>query len=386
MKNLMTKESGTRGPGCDNLLAEAEAAAGMFKPTGGKIGRVSAYGDGNVHDTFLVVVQPGEAEDFILQRMNTFVFRRPELVMQNIRTVTGHIRGRLDAVNPGRRWDIPGVMLARDGLDHWVGPGGSFWRAMNFIGGARSVRTVREIGHAREVGWALGMFHNLVSDLPAGNLGDTLEGFHVTPLYVERYGAVLSQKALGGPPDVRWCMDFVERRRSWAGMLEEAKARGLLCLRTIHGDPKADNVLLDAATGRAVALIDLDTVKPGLIQYDIGDCLRSCCNPLGEDPGDPDEVRFEPDFCGAVLRGYFSSAGEILSANDIEYVFDSVRLIAFELGLRFFTDYLEGNVYFRVRREEQNLARALVQFKLTESIERQEAAIRKIVNDAAQGR
>ncbi len=386
MKNLMTKRGDTRGADRDNLPAEAEAAAGVFAPPGAEIEGIRAYGGGNVHETFLVALKRPDARDFILQRVNTFVFRRPELVMQNIGAVTGHIRKRLAAERPGRRWEIPGVVPARDGRDHWVDPEGSFWRAAEFIRDARSLPAVRDAGHALEVGWALGMFHRLVSDLPAASLGDTLEGFHVTPLYVGRYDAVLARKTPAASVDVRRCMDFVERKRAGAGVLEEAKGAGRLYLRTIHGDPKADNVLLDAVTGRAVALIDLDTVKPGLIQYDIGDCLRSCCNPLGEDPGDPDAVRFEAEYCRAALRGYFSGAGGVLTAEDAARIFDSVRLIAFELGLRFFTDYLEGNVYFRVTRGDQNLARALVQFALVESIERQEAAVRKIIDDAARGR
>jgi hypothetical protein len=127
--------------------------------------------------------------------------------------------------------------------------------------------------------------------------------------------------------------------------------------------------------------VDLDTVKPGLVHYDIGDCLRSGCNPLGEETDQWEKVQFDPDLCKAILKGYLSTAREFLTANDFSYIFDSIRLIAFELGLRFFTDYLEGNIYFKSRYPGHNLARALVQFKLTESIESQETAIRNIVRN-----
>jgi hypothetical protein len=139
--------------------------------------------------------------------------------------------------------------------------------------------------------------------------------------------------------------------------------------------------MIDTASGQAISIIDLDTVKPGLIHYDIGDCLRSGCNTLGEETGHWEEANFDPDLCRAILQGYLSMAKEFLTENDFFYIYDSIRLIAFELGLRFFTDYLKGNVYFKVRYPEHNLDRALVQFKLTESIESQEKAIRRIIRE-----
>jgi Ser/Thr protein kinase RdoA (MazF antagonist) len=164
-------------------------------------------------------------------------------------------------------------------------------------------------------------------------------------------------------------------------VLENARAEGRLPLRSIHGDPKVNNIMMDTATGQAVSIVDLDTVKPGLLQYDIGDCLRSGCNPLGEETERWEMVRFESDICRAILQGYLSWARGFLTENDYEYLFDSMRLIAFELGLRFFTDYLEGNVYFKARHQNHNLIRALVQFKLTESIEAQAETIRTIIRD-----
>jgi hypothetical protein len=140
--------------------------------------------------------------------------------------------------------------------------------------------------------------------------------------------------------------------------------------------------MIDIATGQAVSIVDLDTVQPGLVHYDIGDCLRSGCNLMGEETEQWERVHFDPDLCKAILQGYLSMAREFLTENDFAYIYDSIRLIAFELGLRFFTDYLEGNVYFKVRHPEHNLARALVQFKLAESIELQETVIRNIIRES----
>ena len=138
-------------------------------------------------------------------------------------------------------------------------------------------------------------------------------------------------------------------------------------------------VIIYATTGRAISLVDLDTVKPGLIHYDIGDCMRSGCNPLGEETEQWEAVQFDPDIGAAILEGYLTQARRFLTAADYEYLYDSVRLLTFELGVRFFTDYLAGNVYFKVKHPEHNLQRALVQFRLTESIEAHEADIRRII-------
>jgi Ser/Thr protein kinase RdoA (MazF antagonist) len=374
----MSEVRSPTGKSLDHLAA----AADRFKPRGKVIG-VREFGNGNVHDTFLVTLSSGEEAYFVLQRMNTEVFRRPELVMRNLRTVTGHVSGRLKRASGslGRRWEVPRVLPAQDGRDYWIDPGGSFWRALSFVEAAQSFDAIRDVDHAREVGIGLGTFHNLISGLPVEQLADTLPGFHLTPLYLRHYDGVLARKSAPQSRDVDFCMHFVEARRGFGRVLEDAKAQGLLRLRPIHGDPKVSNVLIEAATGRAISMIDLDTVKPGLVHYDIGDCLRSCCNPLGEETDQWEAVRFDLEFCRAILQGYLSLARAFLTDHDYEYLFAAIRLIAFELGLRFFTDYLEGDVYFKAGYQEHNLARALVQFSLAESIESQEESLRTIIRD-----
>ncbi|UCH80327.1 MAG: aminoglycoside phosphotransferase family protein, partial [Nitrospiraceae bacterium] len=269
---------------------------------------------------------------------------------------------------------------AKDGRDYWLDIDGSFWRALSFID-AQSFDIIKDVEHAREIGCALGTFHSLLSDLPIARLADTLEGFHITPLYLRHYDEVRAQHATGRSPEVDFCLKFVNGRRDLAHILEHARAQGKLGLRPIHGDPKVNNIMIDRMSGQAVGMVDLDTIKPGLIHYDIGDCLRSGCNQLGEETGKWEDVQFDTDLCRAILRGYVSQAGGFLTGNDIAYIYDSIHLITFELGLRFFTDYLEGDVYFRVDRPGHNLARALVQFRLTESIESRAALIRDIIRD-----
>jgi Ser/Thr protein kinase RdoA (MazF antagonist) len=358
------------------------SVAERFK-LGGRVVDVRQFGSGNINKTFLVTVDAGGEKHFILQRINTHVFRRPELIMHNLRVSTGHILRRLGLAPPaaGRRWEVPVVQMTADGGDHWLDSDGSFWRTLSFIEGSRSFETIKDSDQAGEVGYALGMFHTLLSDLSPERLADTLEGFHITPRYLARYDEVIAQRGAAGSSEENYCFEFVRKRRALAGVLENARAEDRLHPRPIHGDPKVNNIMMDTATGRAIGIVDLDTVKPGLVHYDIGDCLRSGCNLLGEETAEWETVRFDPDICLAILKGYFSMARGFLTGEDLGYIYDSIRLIAFELGLRFFTDHLEGNAYFKVSLPEQNLARALVQFKLTESIESQEFAIRSIIRD-----
>lgn len=362
----------------NNLFAAAE----QFKPNG-KVIDIRQFGNGNINNTFLVTLDSRGEKHFILQRINTHVFKRPELVMLNMRVFTGHVLKRLQKapLSAGRRWEVPRVFPAQDGKDYWLDPDEEFWRAISFIDNSQSFDTIKDIEHAGEVGCALGIFHNLLSDLSSDMLADTLEGFHITPGYLRHYDDVISKNSVSKSSKVKHCLNFVSERRTLAHVLENARTEGILRLRPIHGDPRVNNIMMDTETGRAVSIVDLDTVKPGLVHYDIGDCLRSGCNPPGEETVQLDKVYFDTDFCKAILRGYLSEARDFLAENDYDYLYDAIRLIAFELGLRFFTDYIEGNVYFKVNHHKHNLHRALVQFRLTESIESREKSIRAVIRN-----
>lgn len=368
-------------------MNQAVSAAEPFTDPGEKILDLQPFGTGNINDTYLVTVAGRAERRFILQRLNRRVFPQPERVMANIRVLTEHVRERLqrDPKAGERPWVLPQVLSTRLGLDHWRAPDRSFWRALSYLDGAESCNIIQDPAHAREGGYALGRLHRLLSDLDPSRLAETLPGFHVTPGYLARFDAAAGRT----PPDsaeLRWCLDFIEPRRHGAAVLEDGKARGLLPVRPIHGDPKVDNVMIDRASGRAIGMVDLDTVQPGLIHYDLGDCLRSACNPLGESPGHWQAVRFDLDLARAVLDGYLSEARHFLTETDRAYIFDAVRLIAFELGLRFVTDHLAGDLYFKVEHHGHNLHRALVQFRLCQDIEARESAIRSLIQSHRCGR
>ncbi|MFC1513244.1 phosphotransferase enzyme family protein, partial [Thermodesulfobacteriota bacterium] len=264
------------------------------------------------------------------------------------------------------------------GADFLVDGQQNHWRLCSFIDQTRTLDRVDNPEQARQVGAGLGRFHRLLSDLDARTLHDTLPGFHDTPGYLALYDALLAGERR---PEDLFCRRFIESRRGLAGVLEEARLSGVLPVRVMHGDPKVNNFLFARDSDRVVSLIDLDTVKAGLIHYDIGDCLRSCCNPEGEEGGDLDQVDFDMDFCRAILAGYFAKASSFLTEADYGFLYAAVHLLAFELGLRFYTDHLAGNIYFKVDDSEQNLRRALVQFRLTERIEARQTEIRALVGE-----
>ena len=341
----------------------------------GTVQTIRPLGSGNINDTYLVDTE----QPFVLQRINTEVFPQPHQVMDNLCQFISHAHQRLDQTSLVRRWEVPQVLRTDDDQHHWIDKQGNVWRGLSFVQGTTTFNTIQNQQHATEIGYGLGYFHSLLSDLPCTQLADTLPGFHITPNYLEQYDAIVpGEKSLS--PEEHYCCQLIATHREKLSVLENAKADGHLPLRSIHGDPKINNILIDTATGQATSLIDLDTVKPGLVHYDIGDCLRSSCNALGEETRQWQTVTFDMELCVAVLEGYLASANVFLDAVEYDYIYDAIWLITFELGLRFFNDHLSGDTYFKTQRPNHNLERALVQFQLAESIRTQKRAIETIIN------
>ena len=327
---------------------------------------ISALGNGLINDTFLVTT---ESSHFVLQRINRKVFPAPDQIMVNLIRLNRHVKQKSGI---GIKLKIPAILKTTSNHDFYQDEQGDYWRALDFICNTESLETIGNINQAEQAGFALGHFHRLVSDLDPLLLHDTLPGFHIAPCYLNHYHQVLTQTSRQFAPESPYCAAFIARFEHIADDLETAKQQGLLSIRVIHGDPKLNNFLFDQDSKKIASIIDLDTVKPGLVHYDIGDCLRSCCHNL-------ESNEFELDICSAILRSYLSEAGVFFSEYDYHYLYSAIQLIPFELGLRFYTDYLEGNRYFKVTEPEQNLRRAADQFQLCESIMAQESAIKALI-------
>jgi Ser/Thr protein kinase RdoA (MazF antagonist) len=363
----------------------AESIATQFDVPG-RLVTLQPIGAGNVNDTYRVILRTTFSEEqYILQRINQAVFKDPAAVMANMKAVTDHAHRRIEAEadQADRIWQLPRVIPAKDGTDFVVDAKGGYWRALSMIASTTNYEKVTVPEHAAEAGRVLGHFQRIISDFPTDDLADTLPGFHIAPEYLAGYDRILgtagAQERLEAIPEAKRLHCFIEERREFVAVLESAKERGELHLRPIHGDPKITNVMIDNFTGKGTAIVDLDTVKPGLIHYDFGDAVRSGCNPAGEETTDLSQVFLDLDLFGALVRGYLTEATGFLTDSDKLYLYDSIRLIAFELGLRFFADYLAGDVYFKVNYEAQNLNRARVQFALCESIETREGKMREIL-------
>ncbi len=353
----------------------------------GRLVRVIPSPGGNVNDTYIAIFRTTFSEErFVLQRLNSHVFVSPEAVIHNMKVVTEHVHRRLEEEQhfSDRIWQLPRVIPSKTGQAFVQDSDGEYWRAISLIASAHAYDKIQNLDHAHEAGFVLGQFQRLISDIPVDSLSDTLPGFHITPQYLQKMDRSLAtpqgQERLKSAADAEHCYRFINHRREWASVLENARNAGELQVRPVHGDPKVANIMIDDDTGKGTCMIDLDTVKPGLVHYDFGDCLRSCCNPAGEETLDRSRVVFDTDLCEAIVRGYMTFARRFLSAEDLHYQYDAIRLIAYELGVRFFADYIAGNVYFKVTDEGQNLNRALVQLKLCESIENREPAIRRILD------
>jgi len=352
----------------------------------GRLVTIVPFGNGNINDTFLAVFRNTFSEtQVVLQRVNKAVFPEPKSIMRNMHNVTLHCHERLnadaEAGRDDRVWQMTRIIKTKDGGDFVVDEKGEVWRVITRILSAHAFDTAQSPEHALECGAALGHFHYLVSDMDPALLVDPLPGFHITSGYLAQYDATLedpvARDILASSMEARRLARFVEERRDLAVTLERAEKSGELRRRIFHGDPKVNNIMIDDFTGKGTAMIDLDTVSPGLMHIDVGDAVRSICNPAGEEELNLGKVSFDENLFAAFMKGYLKEAGTFLTDADRAYLYDAIRLLPFELGLRFFQDYLAGDKYFKVRQGGQNLNRARVQFRLCEAIEARERSLRE---------
>lgn len=334
------------------------------------------FGPGLINDTYLCEFRDGSANrKYILQRINTSVFKHPEQVMENVEAVTSHIVNKLRAQGTLDPYAVtPALLHTRDHAWFHRDDSGDYWRIFHFIESGDVHDAVIDVKHAFEIGRGLGRFQTLVSDLAPEKLHDTLPGFHHTPRYLKEYDDALAADKKGRAAEIRTEAGIVSRMRALAPLLVDLMDKGRLPLRVVHNDPKVNNVMIHRLTREALCMLDLDTVKPGIVHFDFGDCVRSAANPAGEN-ADLHSVNFDFPLFEAVAKGYLREAGQFLTKKEIEMLPLSVKVITFELGLRFLADYLRGDTYFKIEYPTHNLHRARVQFKLLESIEAAEEMI-----------
>ncbi len=353
---------------------DLHAVARQFQIYGEFVG-AEPYGSGHINDTYRAVFdQAGAPARYIIQRINHNIFKTPVAVMENIRRVTAHLAAKA-AGAPDFSRRVLTLVSTRDGGFYHRDEQANHWRAYLFIEKARTCDAVESAAQAFKAARAFGAFQKLLADLPAPRLHDTIPDFHHTP---KRFAALEKAIAADAANRSRLALaeiEFALRRKEICGVLLDAN----LPERVTHNDTKFNNVMLDEATGEGICVIDLDTVMPGLALYDFGDMVRTTTSPAREDERDLSKVGLQLPMFEALARGYLSSAGEFLTPSEKKLLSFAGKLITFEIGLRFLTDFLAGDTYFKVHREGHNLDRCRTQFKLVESIERQETAMDKLV-------
>lgn len=337
---------------------------------------------GHINETYSATYdQGGTRVRYVHQKINRHVFKDPPAVMENLERVCRHLRQKLEArgVSQITRRCLT-IVPARDGRSYYVDRNGDYWRTFLFIEGVQTFEAVQSPQQAFQAGRAFGEFQQLLVDLPGPRLHETIPDFHHTRKRFAAFLEAVEKDPANRAREARAEIEFALRRESITGVLLDAMARGRIPERITHNDTKFNNVLMDVATGEAMCVVDLDTVMPGCALYDFGDMVRTTTSPTLEDERDLSKVRMQLPVFEKLVAGYLSAAGAFLTPAERRLLPFAGKLITFETGLRFLTDFLTGDMYFRIHRPGHNLDRCRTQFKLVESIEQQEEAMQRIVD------
>lgn len=348
----------------------------------GELIRCDEIKTGHINRTYRLVFNDGDkAREFLLQRINTFAFKKPEEVMENVTLVTEHLRRAIEARGQDAENRVLRVIPTREGRPLLYDSDDGAWRAYNFITHAHSVDSVESPEQFETVGRAFGDFQNMLSDFPIDRLHDTIPHFHDTVRRLENFEASVEKDAAGRVRDAEAEIAFVRERAEAMGQIVRMIDEGILPLRVTHNDTKCNNVMVDDVTGEALCVVDLDTVMAGSALYDYGDAIRFGASTAAEDEPDLDKVGLDIELFRAFTEGFISRTAGRLSPVELDHLVLGALVMTFEVGLRFLTDDLDGDVYFRVEKPRHNLIRARSQFKLLSDMEAHRAEMETIVRE-----
>jgi len=334
---------------------------------------------GHINETYTATYdQGGTRVRYIHQKINKHVFKNPAAVMKNVMRVTTHIRKKLEArkVRDVTRRSLI-VIPTRDGKSFHQNGDQEVWRTFVFVEGVETYESVQTPQQAFQAGRAFGEFQHLLVDLPGERLVETIPDFHHTRKRFSALQAAIDKDHYNRAKDAKEEIEFALKHEAVVDVLLDGMAKGRIPERITHNDTKFNNVMLDVLTGEAMCIVDLDTVMPGCALYDFGDMVRTTTSPTLEDETDLSKVKMQMPMFKKLAEGYISTAGQFLTRAEKSHIAFSGKLITFEIGIRFLTDFLSGDTYFRIHRAGHNLDRCRTQFKLVESIERQEEAMQK---------
>ena len=351
----------------EKLLNEALAAYDF----GGQLVGAVRYGSGHINDTFVVHTQPGEdpCRRFILQRISSAAFKHPDEVMANIVGVTSFLGEKIKEAggNPAR--ETMSVWATKSGENFYTDSEGGAWRVYPFVEDTICLQKAETPELFAASARAFGKFQRMLKDYPADTLYETIPKFHDTEDRLAKLKAAVAADVMGRVKEVGPELKFVQEREADCSVALSALRDGLLPLRVTHNDTKLNNILIDRESGEGICVIDLDTVMPGLAINDFGDSIRFGANHSAEDERDLTKVNFDLELFDVYAAGFLEGAGGALTETELDYLPWGAKLMTLECGIRFLTDYLEGDHYFRIHREGQNLDRCRTQFKLVSDME-----------------
>ena len=320
--------------------------------------KIDPYGNGHINDTYLVDPK------YILQRINTSIFKDADSLMENIVSVTDFLKEKIVAEGGDAERETLSVIRTRDGKNYYKHEDGSCYRVYKFIRNSVPVEVAENTDQLYSAAKGFAKFQKRLADFPAEKLAETIKDFHNTPKRFENLEKAIKEDKAGRAASVKDEIEFALAQKEWISAVVDGIADGSIPLRVTHNDTKINNILFDAETMNAICVIDLDTVMPGSMLYDFGDALRMGASTAAEDEIDLSKVSFDLNAFEAFSKGYMEEMKDSLTKREIELLPLSAKLLTYECGIRFLTDYLEGDTYFKIHRPNHNLDRARTQFKL----------------------
>ncbi|MEO8138739.1 MAG: aminoglycoside phosphotransferase family protein [Gemmatimonadota bacterium] len=358
------------------VVSESEAAAAI-EAFGLTMMSLQPQAGGHINASWRVATPGGDS--YLLQRLNPRVFPDGEAVTRNVALVATHLWDLVDG-QPDAERRVLRLRARADGSVAWVAGDGACWRVFHFIDRSRTCLRATTALQAQEVGRAFGQFQRMLQSYAGPPLVETIPGFHDTAGRLATLERTVAGDPAGRAASVAAEIGFAHSRADYAKVLPPLLAAGALPIRIVHNDAKAANVLLDAASGEALAVIDLDTVMPGTLLSDVGDLIRSIASPTDEDERDLARIGVRPPLLAALAAGFLGACGAGLTEAERTHFIFAGLLLTYEQGVRFLTDHLAGDSYYRTSRPGQNLDRARAQFRLLESLEAERSALEAMVD------
>ena len=335
------------------------------------------YGNGHINDTYRLICD----KKYVLQRINTEVFKDPAALMRNIEGVTTFLREKIIRTGGDPARETLHLVRAEDGRTYTIDSEGGYWRIYDFIDGATCYEQVKKPEDFYQSGKAFGHFQRMLTDYPAAELTETIPHFHDTPKRFRDFTAAVEADAYGRAKTAQPEIDFVMARKADMGIAADMLKNGELPLHVTHNDTKLNNIMIDDRTGQAICIIDLDTIMPGLSIFDFGDSIRFGANTAAEDEQDLSRVSLSLPLFETYARGFLTGCDGSLKEQEIRMLPQGARLMTLECGMRFLTDYLSGDSYFHISREGHNLDRCRTQFGLVADMEKKWAQMEQIIRE-----